>query len=55
MRMIQEIPDLFDDDGFLADPDLWDRDLALRVAAQLDLRELDESHWAVIDYCENTT
>lgn len=48
--MTEEIRDLFDDNGFLVDPDLWDRDLALRIAAQLGIRELEESHWAVIDY-----
>jgi len=50
MSMPREIPDLFDVNGFLVDPELWDRDLALRIAAQLDLGELEESHWAVIDY-----
>lgn len=50
MNRMQEIPDIFDDNGFLADPDLWDRDLALRIADQLGVRELGESHWAVIDY-----
>jgi sulfur relay (sulfurtransferase) DsrC/TusE family protein len=41
---MQEIPGLFDDNGFIADPDLWDRDLALRIADQLGVRELEESH-----------
>jgi sulfur relay (sulfurtransferase) DsrC/TusE family protein len=50
MTMTQEIPDIFDDHGFLVDPDLWDRDLALRIADQLGIRELGDSHWAVIDY-----
>ena len=50
MRMTREITDLFDANGFLADPSLWDRDLALRIAAQIGLGELSESHWAVVDY-----
>lgn len=50
MSTIQEIPDLFSANGFLVDPDIWDRDLALRIAAQFDLIELKESHWTVIDY-----
>jgi tRNA 2-thiouridine synthesizing protein E len=50
MSVIHERSDLFDDHGFLAKPDLWNRDLALRIAAQLGLRELTESHWLVIDY-----
>jgi tRNA 2-thiouridine synthesizing protein E len=48
--MLQEMRDIFDDNGFLADPDLWNRDLALHIADQLGIRELGDSHWAVIDY-----
>ena len=47
--MPEEIRDLFDDNGFLVDPALWDRDLALRIAAQLGIGELGDSHWEVID------
>jgi TusE/DsrC/DsvC family sulfur relay protein len=50
MNMIEELHDIFDDNGFLVDPDFWDRDLALRIADQLGIRELGDSHWAVIDY-----
>ena len=50
MSTNRELHDLFDADGFLTDPDLWDRDLALRIAAELGLGEFAESHWAVIDY-----
>lgn len=50
MNTIREIPDLFNSYGFLIDPDFWDRDMALRIAAELDLNDLEESHWAVIDY-----
>jgi dissimilatory sulfite reductase related protein len=48
--MTEQLHDLFDNNGFLVDPDLWDRDLALRIAAQLGIGELGESHWTVIDY-----
>ncbi len=50
MTMIHAAPDLFDDEGFLADPDLWNRDLALHIADELGLCPLEASHWAVIDY-----
>jgi sulfur relay (sulfurtransferase) DsrC/TusE family protein len=50
MNTVREIPDFFDDNGFLADPNLWNRELGLRIAAQLGFGELEESHWAVIDY-----
>jgi TusE/DsrC/DsvC family sulfur relay protein len=50
MNTSREVTDLFNANGFLTDPDFWDRDLALRIAAELDLNDLEESHWAVIDY-----
>lgn len=50
MNTTRQIPDLFDANGFLADPDLWDRDMALRIADDLGIKTLEESHWAVIDY-----
>lgn len=46
----REIDDLFDADGFLIEPELWDRDLALRISAAVRVGELGEEHWAVIDY-----
>lgn len=39
-----------DREGFVRDPDLWDRDLAEDLAAELGLEPLHESHWAVIEY-----
>ncbi|MGA7981081.1 MAG: TusE/DsrC/DsvC family sulfur relay protein [Chromatiaceae bacterium] len=44
------VTDFFDENGFLLDPDLWDRDMSLAIAAQLKLGELEEDHWAVIDF-----
>ena len=37
-------------EGFLSDPDLWDRDLAERIAADFGIQELKVPHWKVIDY-----
>ena len=42
--------DLLDEYGFLKEPDLWTRDLALGLAAEMDLGELSEAHWRVIDH-----
>jgi tRNA 2-thiouridine synthesizing protein E len=39
----------FDERGFLANPALWTRDLALGIAAELKLGELSEDHWRVVD------
>lgn len=40
--------DLLDEYGFLEEPDVWNRDLALALAAEMNL-ELSEAHWRVID------
>ena len=50
MNETNAIADVFDDNGVLADPDLWYRDLALGIASQLGLAEMEEPHRAVIDY-----
>jgi tRNA 2-thiouridine synthesizing protein E len=39
----------FDEHGFLENPALWTRDLALGIAAELKLGELSEDHWRVVD------
>lgn len=40
---------VLDEYGFVKNPDLWSRDLALRLAAEMGLDELSEAHWRVID------
>ena len=42
--------DVLDKYGFLKEPDLWSRDLALGLAAEMNLGELTEAHWRVIDW-----
>lgn len=42
--------DLLDEYGFLKEPDLWSRDLALGLAAEMNLGELSETHWRLIDH-----
>ena len=42
--------ELFDAQGFLVDPELWNRDLALGIAAELQLSDLEDAHWRVIDH-----
>lgn len=39
-----------DDEGFLVDPKEWDRDVAGVMAEGAGL-ELNDRHWAVIDFC----
>lgn len=41
---------LFDENGFLKDPDTWDREQARQIAAALGVGDLGEEHWGVIDH-----
>jgi len=44
---------IVDNEGFLQQPDQWDREVAQAIAAELDMT-LTERHWLVIDYMRNT-
>lgn len=37
-----------DGDGFLQQPDLWDKDVARLIAKSDGIEELNDKHWAVI-------
>ena len=43
----------FDAGGFLADPNTWNKELAVELAHEIGLDELTERHWAVIDFTRN--
>lgn len=43
-------PILFDEHGFLEEPDQWTRDIALGIAAELSIDELSADHWLIIDH-----
>ncbi len=42
------VPLIFDEDGFLADPGQWSKELAQQIASQDGLGDLGDAHWAVI-------
>ncbi len=44
---------IVDDEGFLQQPDQWDRGVAEAMAADLEMT-LTDRHWLVIDYMRNT-
>lgn len=44
------IDELFDEDGFLLDPEVWNEDLALHIADHDGIGPLNEQHWRVIRY-----
>jgi tRNA 2-thiouridine synthesizing protein E len=39
----------FDADGFIKDPDAWDRNLAEAIAERDGLAQLSDDHWRLID------
>jgi tRNA 2-thiouridine synthesizing protein E len=44
---------IVDDEGFLQQPDQWDRGVAEAMALELDMT-LTDRHWLVIDYMRDT-
>jgi dissimilatory sulfite reductase related protein len=39
-----------DEDGFLEDPSIWDKEVAICFAGTEDIEELTEDHWKLINY-----
>ncbi len=42
------------DEGFMTDPNEWDKDIAAEIAKEEGLTELTEAHWKVIDWSRET-
>lgn len=40
----------FSSDGYLVTPELWDEDVAVLIARNIGIQDLNEKHWAVIHY-----
>ena len=39
------------DEGFMTNPNEWDKDIAVAIAHEEGIDELTEDHWTVINYC----
>jgi len=39
-----------DEDGFIQDPDVWDKAVAASLAQTEGVDDLTEDHWVVVDY-----
>ena len=39
------------DEGFMTDPNEWDKELAVVIASEEGITEMTDEHWKVIDYC----
>jgi dissimilatory sulfite reductase related protein len=42
------------DEGFLTNPNEWNKDIAVELAREEGLAELTPAHWQVIDFCRKT-
>ncbi len=42
------------DEGFMTNPNEWDKEIAAELARQEGLAELTTAHWQVIDYCRQS-
>ncbi len=40
----------FDNDGFMLDPELWNDEVALRIAAEEGIEELTADHWEIVNF-----
>ena len=40
-----------DADGYLTNPDQWDREVAAALAADVGIPALTDQHWKVIEFC----
>ncbi len=39
-----------DEDGFMEDPDVWNKDIAMALATTEGVDELTEEHWKLVNY-----
>ncbi len=49
----QDIDIEVDEDGFIAEPSLWNERIALALASTEGIEVLTENHWKVINYLRN--
>lgn len=40
----------FDEEGFMVNPEDWSKDIALELAKEIGIQELNEDHWKVIEF-----
>ena len=42
-----------DEDGFMAEPDKWNKDAAIALATTEGVDDLTDEHWKVVEYLRN--
>ena len=43
----------FDEEGFMVNPDAWNKDIAAVLAQEIGINELNDRHWTVIEFCRS--
>ena len=43
----------FDEEGFMANSDQWDKDVAAALASEIGIEPLTERHWTIIEFCRS--
>ena len=41
------------DEGFMTDPNEWDKEIAVVIASEEGITEVTDEHWKVINYCRD--
>jgi dissimilatory sulfite reductase related protein len=50
-RVIAGVTVRVDDEGFLANPAEWSREVAVEIAKEEGIPEIGDAHWQVIEFC----
>ena len=43
----------FDEEGFMVDANVWNKDIAAELAKGIGIDELTDRHWTVIEFCRS--
>jgi len=43
----------FDEEGFMADPNDWNKEIAQSLAGDIGIEPLTDRHWEVIEFCRS--
>jgi len=42
------------EEGFMTNPSEWSKEIAMEIATEEGIAELNEAHWKVIDFCRQS-
>lgn len=53
MTAVMELNVRFDAEGFMTDPNEWNKEIAAILAKEEGIEELTDRHWAVVDFARS--